>query len=140
MGEGKTEGIRLFHPLPKLFFIFLVLFILPKQPFPCLNGISLHRRKEVPIDAQGNRDVTVAEQFLNDFNVDSFRQQKSRRAMPQIVKAQGWKTCIPKQLSERFPKMIRMQIASTKIGKHEISILPCVICFLQDSLFHAVLP
>lgn len=74
-----------------------------------VNGVTLESESYVGVDAGGNADVGVAEEFLDDDEVNALFQEQVGGRVPEIVEADGPKVGAVEEAEEAAVEVARVE-------------------------------
>lgn len=65
-----------------------------------VDGLALEAESYVGVDAGGDADVGVAEEFLDDDEVDTLFREQGRGRVPEVVEADSAESCVVEEVAE----------------------------------------
>lgn len=89
-----------------------------------VDGVSLEAESDVGVDAGGDADVGVAEEFLDDDEVDTLLQKQGRGRVSEVVEADAPEPDLVEEGAEAAREVCRVERPSSRGSENEAAVLP----------------
>ena len=89
-----------------------------KEGVELRRSFLLHRRDDVRVCVERDRNRGVTQALLNHLRVDTFCEKERSRGVPQIMEADPWQSCLLQERVERSPHEIAFsQRAAVRVAE-----------------------
>jgi hypothetical protein len=95
-----------------------------------VDGVTLESESYVRVDAGGDADVGVAEQFLDHDEVDALFQEQGRGRVAEVVEADAPEPCPVEEAAEAAGEVGRVERSAGGRGEDEAAVSPVRSCRL----------
>ncbi len=102
-----------------------------KRQVQGVDGLALETEPHVGVDAGCDADVGVAQQLLDDDEVDALFQEQGRGRMPQVVEADAAKSGPVEEAAEAAGEVGRVERPASRRGENESAVVPVRSCCLS---------